>query len=183
MEETISSFLAPLEAFSRESKSWPNGFDLDVASYLHDEPPPAEYVTSIRTVLVTAQGIAVLHNADGSHMLPGGRREEGESFAETLRREVLEETGCTIKDSVLIGFIHVRILSPRPEAYAYPYPDLFQVVFASEGDSVVEASSDPDGWEERVEFLSPDELDARPMAGFEKGFLEEALRVLKRSAR
>lgn len=183
MEDVVSSFLAPLQPFWTGTNRWPNGFDLDIANYLHEKMPPAEFVTSVRTVLITEQGIALLHNADGSHMLPGGRRETGESFLDTLRREVREETGCAIRDPILIGFIHIRTLSPRPADYAYPYPHFFQAVFASEGDRVVEDSSDPDGWEERVEFLSLDELEFPPIASREKRFVEEALRVLKLSGR
>jgi ADP-ribose pyrophosphatase YjhB (NUDIX family) len=35
--------------------------------------------------------------------LPGGSQEEGELLEETLRREVMEETGCTVESSSQIG--------------------------------------------------------------------------------
>lgn len=46
----------------------------------------------------------VLQTDDGGHWaLPGGRMERGESPLETLKREVLEETGYLIEVGELIG--------------------------------------------------------------------------------
>ena len=52
---------------------------------------------SVRAVLLNPQGgIALLFLRQyGSHKLPGGGLEAGESKEEALCREILEETGCT----------------------------------------------------------------------------------------
>jgi 8-oxo-dGTP diphosphatase len=54
-------------------------------------------------VIVLKDGEFLIQRRKGSHgtgtwSIPGGHLEFGESFAETARREVLEETGVTIKN-------------------------------------------------------------------------------------
>lgn len=178
MDEGLASFLAAVKPFHRERRTWPNGFDLDIASYLHDQEPPAEFVTSVRAVLVTPDGVAVLHNPDGSHILPGGRRENGESLLDTLGREVEEETRCRIDNPILLGFVHIRILSAKPDKYPYPHPDVLQVVYVARGLPGSFVGTDPDGWEESVEFVAPDDLKERPLGENELIYLNEGLRLL-----
>jgi 8-oxo-dGTP pyrophosphatase MutT (NUDIX family) len=48
---------------------------------------------------------------------------------ETLRREVLEETGWTIDRPRPFGCLHFHHLSPKPPDYAYIYPDSLEPVF------------------------------------------------------
>ena len=179
MDPKLASFLADLKPFHRERRTWPNGFDLDISSYLHKEQPPVDFVTSVRAVLVTSDGVAALHNPDGFHILPGGRREDGELLLETLRREVREETRCAIEDPVLIGFVHIHILSPKPPDYPYPYPDLLQVVYAGRGARESLWGSDPDGWEQEVEFVAPDQLKERGLGEKERIYLDEGLRAVE----
>lgn len=179
MDPNLASFLAPLKPFHRERRTWPNGFDLDIASYINKEQPPVDFVTSVRALLVTSGGVALLHNPDGFHILPGGRREDGESLLETLRREVREETRCVIEDPVLLGFVHIRILSPKPQDYPYPYPDLLQVVYVGRGMRESVEGSDPDGWEQAVEFVAPDELKERTLGENERIYLREGLRIVE----
>jgi 8-oxo-dGTP pyrophosphatase MutT (NUDIX family) len=66
---------------------------------------------------------------DGEQILPGGRREQGETLEQTLRREVIEETGWAIDAPRLLGCLHFHHLSSKPPGYAYPYPDFVQPVF------------------------------------------------------
>ncbi len=66
------------------------------------------------------------------HINPGGRREPGESVEATLQRELIEETGWAVRESKFFGFIHFRHLSPRPDAYPYPYPEFVQLLFVAE---------------------------------------------------
>ena len=52
----------------------------------------------VRAVLVREDKIAVIKaKKSGAFMLPGGKLDEGETYEETLRREILEETGIEIE--------------------------------------------------------------------------------------
>ena len=76
----------------------------------------------------------VSRNRDAVHALPGGRREPGESFEETLRREVMEETGYAIERPRPLGIAHLRHLAPKPAGYAFPHPDFLWAVYVAESD-------------------------------------------------
>lgn len=61
---------------------------------------------------VTAGGEVVLISPDGSRWgWPGGRPEHGESWEDTLRREMLEEACAKVTGARLLGFIRSRCLS------------------------------------------------------------------------
>lgn len=188
MDEALENFLSGLSPRLIESRGWGEGLAFRASCYVHDVLPPEEFVTSARAIVLTDSGIALVHNPDGFHILPGGRREPGESLLETLSREVREETGCEIGNPCLVGFIHFRHLTPRPEDYQYPYPDFLQVVYAARARRTDTESIDPDGWEVKVELMAPAEArrlklsDAfmkQTLVPSEDLYLEEALRILE----
>jgi ADP-ribose pyrophosphatase YjhB (NUDIX family) len=105
---------------------------LRVTCYVGSAPSDERLVTSVRAVVLRGNEVLVLRNADAVHALPGGRREPGESFEETLRREVLEETGYAIRRPRPLGFAHLQHLAPPPAGYAFPHPDFYWTVYAAE---------------------------------------------------
>ena len=52
--------------------------------------------TSVRAVILRGRDLLLVHVAMGGYKFPGGGVAEGESQAEALRREVLEECGATL---------------------------------------------------------------------------------------
>jgi ADP-ribose pyrophosphatase YjhB (NUDIX family) len=65
---------------------------------------------------VTARGSVVLVSGDGSRFgWPGGRPEPGESWEDTLRRELMEEACATVTDARLLGFVQSKCLSGDEE--------------------------------------------------------------------
>ncbi|MFD6290145.1 NUDIX hydrolase [Streptomyces sp. NPDC060205] len=76
------------------------------------------------SVVVTDErgGVLLLARADtGGWGLPGGLMDPGESFEDTARREVLEETGLVVGELTLLG-----LFSGGP-TYFYRYPNGDQV--------------------------------------------------------
>ncbi len=97
---------------------------LEIRWYLGNVRPPLSLVTSVRAVLFHDRTVMVMQDGDHRyHVVPGGRREPGESIEATLRREILEETGWTLAAHHPLGLAHFRHLTPRPDDYPYPYPD------------------------------------------------------------
>lgn len=119
-------------AHSAQEEPW-GASRLRVSEHLGAALPQDELLTSVRAVVLVAGQVLVVHDPHTLHILPGGRREPGETLEATLRREVLEETGWELGEPVLIGFRHIRHLTPRPPAYDYPYPSFFHVVYTAPG--------------------------------------------------
>src|SRR5262245_44282228 len=128
MDADLARFLEDLTPAATETDLW-GELAFQVSGYLSAQAPPLAYVTSVRAVVTQGQRALVMTSPDREHILPGGRRESGESLAETLRREALEETGWSLGSLRLLGFTHFHHLTPKPAAYPYPYPDFLQAVY------------------------------------------------------
>lgn len=149
---------------------------LHIAGYLDDELPPLEYVTSVRSVVLCGDENLVMRNLDETHVLPGGRRERGEAIEETLRREVLEESGWTLKGIAPLGFAHLRHLGGRPPGYdKYPHPDFLWLVFAAEADEFAPGMKDPDGYEVESKLLPFEDAFALDLSPVNRMYLEAAV--------
>jgi hypothetical protein len=67
--------------------------------------PPAGTPHGAAGVCITGHGMVIVISNDGQHWdLPAGRPEAGESWEQTLRREVLEEACATVIHAQLLGF-------------------------------------------------------------------------------
>lgn len=148
------SFLAGKTPFHETETRWAEGtLRLRVRYYRSDELPPDKYVTSVRCILVKGDSVLVLRNREGYHILPGGRREAGESFEQTLHREVAEETGWTIRAVSRLGFIHLEHKEPKPAGYRFPHPHFFQIVYAACASKYMPDSMGDDDYEESAAFV------------------------------
>lgn len=136
MNEDLAAFLSQHQSIAEEWPVWDNGrMPLHERTCLSHVLPPGASITSARAVLFRGDEVMVIQDPNGeSYVVPGGRREPGESVEAALRREVLEETGWTLAQTAVIGFVHFRHLGPRPDDYPYPYPDFVQAVFAAVAD-------------------------------------------------
>ena len=132
MATDLGEFLARYAPAAEEELAWSRGqLRLRVACYLSEDLPPLDYVTSVRSLVFQGRQVLVVRNEAEAHIWPGGRREEGEALEQTLRREVLEETGWEVAPISRLGFVRYRHLTPRPPEYRYPYPEFMQVIYAS----------------------------------------------------
>jgi 8-oxo-dGTP pyrophosphatase MutT (NUDIX family) len=127
---------------------------LRITSYVTDAVPPVEHVRSVRCVAFQGDNVLALRDPVGAHVLPGGRREPGETLRQTLERELLEETGWTIGAPRLIGVVRLRWLQERPphlpDGSPY-YPDFLWLIHTAEVETY------------RPEAFQPQEGDGVPV--------------------
>jgi ADP-ribose pyrophosphatase YjhB (NUDIX family) len=142
----------------RQDTVWkitPAGVAMAITAYkFKGTMPPDELVTSIRGLTLKNQQVLLLENRSGSHILPGGRRNDGENYEETLMREIREETGYEISNRGLIAILHLH--TDDPSALTKKLPDFFQLVYlceALEKDPSHHGDLD-DGFEESCELVA-----------------------------
>lgn len=130
MAGELDAFLGSHTEAARESALWSEGqIELSVSLFLTSDLPPDALVTSARCIVMAKEQILVMVNPGGQHILPGGRREPGESVTMALRREISEETGIEIDRAERIAVVHFHHETPIPPNYPYPYPDFLNQVF------------------------------------------------------
>ena len=157
--DVIPAFLSGKTPFHETETRWAHGtLPLCVRYYRSDELPPDRYVTSVRCLVLQDESVLVLRNRKGYHLLPGGRRDAGESFEQTLRREVAEETGWTIRALSRLGFIHMEHKEPKPAGYRFPHPHFFQIVYTACVSEHMPDSMVDDDYEESAAFVPMGEL-------------------------
>ena len=153
-DDEIRAFLAGKSSFFETETRWSDGaLPLRVRYFLSNEQPPQQLVSSVRCLVLKGDSVLVLRNREGYHILPGGRREAGESFEQTLHREVAEETGWTIRAVSRLGFIHLEHKEPKPAGYRFPHPHFFQVVYAACASKYMPDSMGDDDYEESAAFV------------------------------
>jgi 8-oxo-dGTP pyrophosphatase MutT (NUDIX family) len=158
----LAAFLAKYTPSTAEMVHW-DDLRLRVTSYLTTETPPLHFVTSVRAIVLNGSSVILVHAPDGTHILPGGRREEGEALIDTLMREVLEETGWTIDQLQVLGFKHYHHLTPMPLDYPYPYPDFVQVVYRAYAQQHLPEARELDGYEIETKFIAAAEALRLPL--------------------
>jgi ADP-ribose pyrophosphatase YjhB (NUDIX family) len=176
MRSELACFLAPYTAHVTEHVTWGTGtLPLQLAAYVEDELPSLAYITSVRSLVLREDHILVLRNADGTHILPGGRREPGETLEETLRREVAEEAGWSIRSPRLLGFLHFHHIARKPAGYPFPYPDFLQVVYVAHADASHPEARVRDDYEVEARFHPVAVVQAFPLSPSERLYLAAAL--------
>jgi ADP-ribose pyrophosphatase YjhB (NUDIX family) len=170
----LARFLATQTPLAAEVQAWAGGATpLRITAYHTPDCPPLAYVTSGCAMVFRASEVLVLRNADGPHILPGGRREAEESLTATLWRELGEETGWRPRALQPLGFCVLHHLGPRPAAY--PYPDFCWLIYRAEAGVFDAAARLADDYERDARFYPPAAALALPLGPVQRALLEGAV--------
>jgi 8-oxo-dGTP pyrophosphatase MutT (NUDIX family) len=130
----MTALLEACESAASGEVAWMGGrLVLRVTAYTQPADLPEELVTSVRCIVHVDNRIVVCENESGFHIWPGGGRKPGETFADTARREVHEETGWLIDESTIrtLGWLHHEHINPAPDGHPYPHPDFLNPVLSA----------------------------------------------------
>jgi 8-oxo-dGTP pyrophosphatase MutT (NUDIX family) len=179
--ETVNSelagFLVSGRFLTEDSVSWGN-MPLKFAYYLSTKQPPVQYVSSVRAIVFRDNDVLVVRgDRNQFYILPGGRRERNESPEETLRRESLEETGWTLKELFILGFMHFHHLGQKPADYPYPYPDFLWLIYTARTDNYISEAIVADEYVRGVEFYPTNELQKLHVEKGELALLDAAIEL------
>jgi 8-oxo-dGTP pyrophosphatase MutT (NUDIX family) len=178
MNPELAAFLEPRAADFSEQLAWRGGEHLvSLRGYFTSDTPPDAFVLAGRAIVIDGPRVLVVRNPDGEHILPGGRREPGETAIDAARREVVEETGWSIASPTAFSVLHVHYDTPEPRNVGRViYPDFLWHVFIARPRSFDEPARQPDEYELGAKFHDIAELLARPNA------LERYQRILLEAA-
>jgi 8-oxo-dGTP pyrophosphatase MutT (NUDIX family) len=172
MDTGLERFLDNRKPLIEESAVWGGGtFPLSIKSFLSDEMPPLEHVSSVRCLLFSRESVLMVRNPDGVHIVPGGRIEKREKLDEALRRELLEETGWSITNIVLLGFMHFHPLDPKSQS-----PDFVQLMYMADADKFIPGAKLSNDYEIESKFCPINEVNAM-VPGSQRLYLEAAVKV------
>jgi 8-oxo-dGTP pyrophosphatase MutT (NUDIX family) len=177
--QALDYFLASGTQLCENTAAWGNGtLPLRVAYYRVRTAPPAEYVSSVRGIIFRNDSVLVVTGPQGYYyILPGGRVEKGESLLQTLRREMLEETGWTFSAPEMVGLMHFHHLGTKPPEYRYPFPDFIWPVYKAEGGEFMPGARITDKWVVESGFQPIELVRKLPLEKGQLMLLDAALAV------
>ncbi|MCY3898313.1 MAG: NUDIX domain-containing protein [Caldilineaceae bacterium] len=178
MDKGLKTFLCGRSPLVEEEQNWQAGASALLqtrATYtlLPSDSPPLRLVTSVRALLTRGGRIMVVRDPEGEHIIPGGRVDAGEGLLEALERELLEETGWSVRgEPVLIGLFHYHIHSPEPSGYRYPYPDFLQLVYRAEAGGHFPDAVEASGYELGAGFRALNDVQRLALSQGEMALLQ-----------
>jgi len=179
MNPELAAFLDARVADFDQQVVWRGGeHRLQLRGYLTTDTPPDAFVLAGRALVIDDQRVLVVRTADGEHVLPGGRREPGETAVDAAHREVIEETGWSISHPTALSVLHLHYETPEPvNVGRVIYPDFLWHVFVAQPSGFDPTAQHTDGYELGAGFRPIAEVLQEALEPFQRILLEAAVRA------
>lgn len=184
--DALKAFLAPLNPQWTEIANWPSA-RFAVKGYHCNQLPPLDFITSVRAVVLRPitelrTEVLVVQDPQRYHIIPGGRREAGETLTATAIREVMEETGWQVTIGNLLGFLHFQRLTSLPPDPVLTDSEFVQLLYCAIANKYHAAGREKNGYEIGATFVEISRLDEFNITQEERLLLEAALRSIGRQS-
>ncbi len=132
---------------------------------LGSSPPPVNLISNINLVPFVGDQWLLIQLYSGEWDVPGGTLEPGESYLDTIRRELLEEAGFQLVTFEPLGAWHCHSSALEPYRPHLPHPEFYRFVGYGEVE-IVGVPQNPEGGERvvAVELCSIEEANQRFLA-------------------
>lgn len=132
-------------------KRFPNLFNIvsrgfvEMQFHLFHEPPPDAMISNVNLVPYVGNKWLIIQVDNYFWELPGGTREPNERHVDTLRRELLEEAGASMRSFRSLGAWLCHSNAPQPYRPHLPHPDFYRFVSYGEVEIVGKPLNPSDG--------------------------------------
>jgi 8-oxo-dGTP diphosphatase len=104
---------------------WDN---LEVRFELRDVPPPEGLINNVNVVPFAGEGCLLIRHVSGEWDIPGGTKDEGETYLEAAARELREEAGARLLDFKPFGAWHCLSQEGKPWRAHLAHPEFYRLV-------------------------------------------------------
>ena len=124
--------------------------------------PSLDLISNVNLVPFKGDRWLILRLQTGEWEVPGGTLEPGETYSDTISRELIEEAGVRLITFELLGAWHCFSTAPKPYRPHLPHPEFYRLV----GYGAVEIIGSPENPEDgeqvaSVEFVTIEEAAQR----------------------
>lgn len=106
---------------------WSEG-SIQVRFKLLNSAPPHHLIANVNIVPRTRNGWLLIRLINGLWEIPGGTLELGESYTDTIKRELMEEADARLQSFQLFGAWHCLSLASKPYRPHLPFPEFYRIV-------------------------------------------------------
>ena len=110
-----------------------------------DTEPPNNLIANVNLVPRTGSNWVLLQHKNGAWDIPGGTLESGETYMDTLRRELLEEAGAKLCSFQILGAWHCISMAEKPYRPHMPFPEFYRLVGYGQVELNTAPTNPPDG--------------------------------------
>ena len=90
--------------------------------------PPYNLIAHVNLVPSSDNRWVLIQHENGAWDIPGGTLEPGETYMDTLQRELLEEAGAELASFHILGAWHCISLAEKPYQPHLPFPEFYRLV-------------------------------------------------------